>query len=154
MGRPGRPRKWPEPVMQAAIDAVVNGMAFKDAETMSGVPAGTIQTRMCRDGIVRRARARGGRRRYPYSVVRPALAAVARGTSVEDAAEHVGIAASTLRGRIREHGVVMLRPRKARETARVDGGIRPGTSRARRSSRTPASRRHERGLWSASVNAC
>ena len=43
--------------------------------------------------------------------MRSALASVARGTRVEDAAVAAGIGVSTLRGRIREHGVVMLRDR-------------------------------------------
>ncbi|MBV8304699.1 MAG: IS30 family transposase [Acidimicrobiia bacterium] len=43
--------------------------------------------------------------------------AVAQGTRVEDAAADAGIGASTLRRRIREHGVVMLRERKHRPDA-------------------------------------
>jgi IS30 family transposase len=45
------------------------------------------------------------------------LGAVARGTRVEDAAAEAGIGVSTLRRRIREHGVVMLRERKHRPGA-------------------------------------
>jgi IS30 family transposase len=45
------------------------------------------------------------------------LAAVAGGTGVEDAAAEAGIGTSTLRRRIREHGVVMLRERKRRPGA-------------------------------------
>jgi transposase, IS30 family len=58
-----------------------------------------------------------GRPRLPEAVIRPALGAVARGARVEDAAAAAGIGASTLRRRIREHGVVMLRERKARPGA-------------------------------------
>ena len=58
-----------------------------------------------------------GRPRLPEAVTRPALSAVARGARVEDAAAAAGIGASTLRRRIREHGVVMLRERKARPGA-------------------------------------
>jgi IS30 family transposase len=58
-----------------------------------------------------------GRPRLPEAVTRPALGAVARGARVEDAAVAAGIGASTLRRRIREHGVVMLRERKARPGA-------------------------------------
>jgi len=58
-----------------------------------------------------------GRPRIPEAVARPALGAVARGAKVEDAAAAAGIGASTLRRRICEHGVVMLRERKARPGA-------------------------------------
>jgi IS30 family transposase len=47
-------------------------------------------------------------------VVGPALAAVAAGSSVADAAAGAGIGVSALYRRIREQGVVMLRPRHAR----------------------------------------
>lgn len=59
----------------------------------------------------------GGRPKLPEAMVRAALAVVARGMRVEDAAAEAGIAVSTLRGRIREHGVVMLRARQHRPNA-------------------------------------
>jgi transposase, IS30 family len=49
--------------------------------------------------------------------VASALDAVARGATVQAAAAAAGIGASTLRRRIREHGVVMLRQRKPRPGA-------------------------------------
>jgi IS30 family transposase len=49
--------------------------------------------------------------------VHEALDAVAQGMSVKAAAALVGIAVSTLRDRLREHGVAMLHPRKARAQA-------------------------------------
>lgn len=58
-----------------------------------------------------------GRRRVPWSVVRPGLAAVARGATLEEAAALVGVGASTIRRRVAEEGVVVLRDRTPRDGA-------------------------------------
>lgn len=58
-----------------------------------------------------------GRPRIPWSVVRPALVAVARGSTHADAAGLVGVSVSTLRNRLAEEAVVVLRDRKSRPKA-------------------------------------
>ena len=66
-------------------------------------------------------RCRVGAVRLPRSVVAPALTAVARGATFPDAAAGAGISVSTLRRRISEEAVVVLRTRTARpDSLRLD----------------------------------
>lgn len=60
---------------------------------------------------------RVGRPRIPYSVVLPALRAVAKGATHSVAAALVGISEDTLRRRLREEDVVVLRDRCCRANA-------------------------------------
>jgi len=103
--------------MEAAIEAVVAGAGFKTVAKLTGVPAETIRVRCLRDGVVRRVQPRVGRPPVADSAVWVGLDAVARGASLVDAAARAGIGVSTLRDGVREHGVVMLRPRKPRAQA-------------------------------------
>jgi len=91
-------------------------MSYMGAAAQTGVPRETIRRHAVTGGVLSRPR-KIGRPGLAESIVRPALDAVARGTSVADAAARAGIDVSTLRRRIREHGVVMLRPRKPRAQA-------------------------------------
>ena len=58
-----------------------------------------------------------GRPRIPWAVTRIALEAVARGATYEDAAAKAGVSVSTLRNRLAEEPVVVLRDRKPRPGA-------------------------------------
>jgi transposase, IS30 family len=58
-----------------------------------------------------------GAARIPRSVVAPALTAVARGATLADAAAGAGISMNTLRRRVAEESVVVLRDRKPRPDA-------------------------------------
>lgn len=58
-----------------------------------------------------------GRPRLPWSTVQPAYAAMGRGATQAEAAAVAGIGVSTLRRRLREEPVVVLRERKARPDA-------------------------------------
>ena len=58
-----------------------------------------------------------GRPRIPRSVVAPALMAVARGATHAEAAALAGISVNTLRRRLAEEAVVVLRDRKPRPDA-------------------------------------
>jgi IS30 family transposase len=102
----------------AALEAVAEGATYQQAADQTGVSEPYVRKRFAAAGLVRRRPApRGGRRPIAASVLRPALAAVARGARVEDAAAAAGIGVSALRARIREHGVVMLRQRNPRPGA-------------------------------------
>jgi len=103
--------------MAAAVELAAGGLTYADAAARTGVPQRAIRVRLEASGTAR-APVQGGRRpRIAEAVVRPALSAVAHGVAVEEAAAEAGIGASTLRRRIREHGVVMLRDRKYRPGA-------------------------------------
>jgi transposase, IS30 family len=108
-------RPWlDEVVVQAALDAVVDGASCSQAAVLTGVSRSRIQVLFKQRGLVRVRAPRWGSPRVADAVIGPALAAVAGGVRVDDAAAAAGIGVSTLRRRIREHGVVMLRPRHAR----------------------------------------
>ena len=114
MGR----RPWLDPaVVAAALDAVIDGASFAEAAARTGIAKATVRQRFRAAGLVRRREARMGRPPLPDATVRPAMAALGRGLSVEKAAASAGIAACTLRRRIRAHGVVMVRQRKTRDSA-------------------------------------
>src|SRR5437016_3159339 len=103
--------------MTAAVELAAGGLSYLDAAMRTGVPGKAISERLRARGMARlQVRPKVGPR-IAHEVVRPALAAVARGGRVEDAAAEAGIGVSTLRRRIREHGVVMLRDRKQRPDA-------------------------------------
>jgi transposase, IS30 family len=112
-------RPWlDEAAVAAALEAVVDGATWREAAEQTGVSASAIRKRFAAAGLVRRRPPRrGAPPRLPEAIVRAALASVARGTRVEDAAAAAGIGVSTLRDRIREQGVVMLRDRTARSDA-------------------------------------
>jgi IS30 family transposase len=63
------------------------------------------------------ARIRKGAARIPRSVVAPALAAVARGRTYETAASIAGVSLNTVRRRVADEGVVVLRHRTQRADA-------------------------------------
>ena len=104
--------------MQAAVAAVAEGtMGYKRAAARWDLSSSTIEVRVRALGLHGRPMAPVGRPRLPDAVVDAALDAVARGARVDDAAAAAGMSASALRGRIREHGVVMLQPRRPRASA-------------------------------------
>jgi IS30 family transposase len=107
-----------EVAVAVGLEAVVEGASWKEAAELTGISAMGLRKRFAAAGLVRRVNPpRGGPPRIAESVVASALDAVARGTRVVDAAAAAGIGVSTLRGRIREQGVVMLRDRTPRSDA-------------------------------------
>ena len=108
---------WEEPALEAALEAVVDGVSYRTAAAETGVPAATIRLHFLGRGLVRRRQPKLGAPRVPASALHRAMDAVAHGAKVDDAAAAAGIGVSTLRRAIREHGVVMLRERKPRPGA-------------------------------------
>ena len=113
----GKRRGFDEAVMQAAVEAVLAGASYRVTAAEMGVAASTIKHRVVAGGLTRSRLPAWGRPKVADELIRLALDAVSRGTSVADAAAAAGIGASTLKRRVREHGVVMLRPRKPRPGA-------------------------------------
>jgi IS30 family transposase len=111
----GRHRWLDESVVDVALEAVVAGATYREAAALTGLSATILRARFAERGLVRQPQHGGWC--WPPSVVRSALAAVARGVRVADAAADAGVGVSTLRRWIREHGVVMLRPRRHRPGA-------------------------------------
>jgi IS30 family transposase len=106
-----------EAAVAVALEAVSDGMSWAAAAALTGLGPSSIRARFKAEGLVRRRAAKPGRPEVPASIVREALVAVTRGTSVAEAAAAARIGESTLRRRVREHGVVMLDPRKPRPGA-------------------------------------
>lgn len=84
-----------------------------EAAALAGISKRTLQHRLREAGITLPQ----GKPRFPASVIRPALQAVARGATSAEAAALVGVSASTIKQRVREEGVVVLRDRKPRAGA-------------------------------------
>src|SRR2546423_1354724 len=103
--------------MAAAVELAASGTSYRAAAARWGVPRNAVRAQLLSRGVVRApVRPKVGPR-ISDAVVLPALGAVALGVRVEDAAAVAGTTASTLRRRMREHGVVMLRERKPRKDA-------------------------------------
>jgi IS30 family transposase len=101
--------------MAQAVEGVLDGLSYRVAARRFGVPSSTIQLLVSKAGLVRRRMPALGRPPVDASFVRSALAAVARGAQVEDAAVRAGVGVTILRRHIRDQGGVMLRERKHRD---------------------------------------
>jgi transposase, IS30 family len=113
----GRKRKWDDVVMGAALALVAGGTSYREAASSTGIPPSTLEKSWVQSGLVRvRGPRLGGPIADPAAVDR-ALAAVARGATHAEAAMAAGIGVSTLRRRIREHGLVVARARSPRPGA-------------------------------------
>lgn len=113
MGRSG----WTEEAMEAAIEAVLDGMGYRSAGRLFAVPASTIRSRVVSGGLERRRAPKWGRPAAPAELIARALAVVAGGGRVAEAAAETGLGGSTIRRHVREQGVAMVRERKRRASA-------------------------------------
>ena len=96
---------------------VVGGATFKDAAAATGISRRGIECRFKTSGLVRRRRPSPGPKGQPETVVRAALAMVAGGALIKEAAAAAGMPASTLAVHVRKQGVVMLRSHTPRPDA-------------------------------------
>jgi transposase, IS30 family len=108
---------WDQAVLEAAVDLVVGGMAFRRAEAVMGVSSTTIRRYVNQLGVLGGRTLRPGRCRLSEAVMAPALQAVAQGASVAAAAGMAGVGVSTLRRRLLEQRLGMSVERKRRPGA-------------------------------------
>lgn len=110
MARGGR---WSQSQLEAAVDAVVGGLSYKDAEQLAGVPRSTIREHVLRWGIVRARVPRPGRR----GKARPrAGAGIGTAVTTPRATQTARtVAVSTLCGCLDRQRGVMPKERKRRE---------------------------------------
>jgi len=105
--------QWSQSQLEAAVEAVVGGLSYKDAELLVGVPRSTIRERVVRSGIVRGSVPRPGRRRKSGA---RAGSGNGRATTTPLTMQAAGaVAVSTLRGCLERQRGVMAKDRKRRE---------------------------------------
>jgi IS30 family transposase len=93
--------------IDAALEAVAEGVSLIEAARGTGVSGTTIARRFATAGLIRSREARPGRRPTRDAVLQPALDLVAAGSSIAVAASASGVGASTLGRRIRRQRVAM-----------------------------------------------
>lgn len=103
MSRPGR---WVPSALEEAVELVVDGASYDEAEKLTGVPRSTIRGYVLRGGVVRSRVPRPGRR--PKSAVRAATAT----SPSQRSATAAGV--STVLARLRAQGGAMAPERKRR----------------------------------------
>jgi IS30 family transposase len=99
--------------LEAAVEAVVGGLSYKDAELLVGVPRSTIRERVVRSGIVRGSVPRPGRRRKSGARAGSRNGRATTTPLTMQAARAVAV--STLRGCLERQRGVMAKDRKRRE---------------------------------------
>jgi hypothetical protein len=114
-------RNWHDPALRAvleeALEAVVNGLGFRQVEALTGVPSSTTAWYFRSRGLVRQREAKPGRPPRSEEVVSAALEAVARGVPVAEVAAGEGFSPRWLKRVVADHGVTMVRTRKCRPGA-------------------------------------
>jgi IS30 family transposase len=105
--------RWSQSQLEAAVEAVVGGLSYKDAELLVGVPRSTIWEHVVRSGIVRGSVPRPGRRRRSGARAGSGNGRVTTTPLTMQAAR--GVAVSTLRGCLERQRGVMAKDRKRRE---------------------------------------
>jgi IS30 family transposase len=109
--------RHPESVRQAAFEALEAGATLGEAAAMvgHGVQKNTVGKWARREGLVVKAASSG--KPKSESVRRTALNALARGATLAEAAELIGVNISTIWQWSQRHGVAMCTPRKPRPGA-------------------------------------
>jgi IS30 family transposase len=112
----GKKPSWEKSEMDAALAVVVAGATLQSVVDSTGLSMSAIRYHLAKRGLERRRMDHRGRK-LDEAVVSVALEAIASGMSVAQAAAAAGISGSTVRQRVREHGVAMLRARHHRPGA-------------------------------------
>jgi transposase, IS30 family len=110
-------RRRSEADLRAAVESVVAGMSYRDAERMTGVPCSTVRKYVVDRGLVRKSIPRRGPKGVDRLVLARALEAVADGASHRAAAKAAGIGVSTIGKHVRGERVGMPSERKRRAGA-------------------------------------
>jgi transposase, IS30 family len=125
-------------LLEAAIEAVVDGASYKTAAALTGVPATTIRSYVRRRGIERSVSPRRGRQRaMGPDVIAIALDELSKGATYRQAAAAAGTSASTICRFLQDQRVAMARERRRRvgslslaEREEIRVGISAGQSDA------------------------
>lgn len=104
-------REYDEEAVHIAVTAVSRGMSQQQAADMTGLTRKVVRSRFAKSGLKRRWLAKVGRPEVAEAVLAKAFAALAAGSSAQDAARQAGISVVTLRKYRRRRGLPMRGPK-------------------------------------------
>ena len=102
-------------VVAVALQEMVEGVSLRELVARYGISNGALRQHFAKAGLSRRRDARRGGPRFSDEVLAPALAAMAGGESIRQAARVAGVGVSTVRNRLREQREAMAGERRRRE---------------------------------------
>ena len=108
---------WGSAELEVALAAVLEGETYEAVEKRTGIPGPTIRNHLRRRGLERKSPARTARPKVADDKVAVALRALGGGATQRGAATLAGISQSTIWRRARDHGGVMPRERRRRDSS-------------------------------------